>query len=427
MILTIIAGLILFTVMVISHEFGHFIAAKSTGIAVIRFSVGLGPKLWGFRFRGTEYRLSLFPVGGYLKMKGMEPGEVKGEKDEFFSKSILVRSFVVLAGPFLNLVLAFVIYFFTILSFGLNITPGTSIESVYENSLLSERVEKGDEITELNNKEVRNWYEIAMIIEQNPDSLSFLIKRGDSLFTVHSAYKKDEEFPLVPMIEPVVGIVEKNSPAYNLGLKKGDRFLSINGKEIKSFEDMRKKIRENPGKELQIEWMRDEEIMKGNVVPKKQTIQENGETKEIGLLGVVAETEKLRFGLIGSLKEGFVRTGESIKLIIRVIVMLFRRQISPKTLGGPIAIFQLAGESARLGLEFYLGFMALLSINLFIFNLVPFPPLDGSHILIFGIEKLTKKRPTEKQMLLIQQIGFAILLLLIAFIFYNDIMRIRTK
>lgn len=427
MILTIIAGLVLFTIMVISHEFGHFIAAKITGIGVNRFSIGLGPKLFGFRSGGTEYVLSLVPLGGYVKMKGMDPGEIKGEKDEFFSKSILVRTFVVLSGPFLNLILAFIIYFFTVLSFGVDVIPGTNIESVNDNPLLNERVKKGDNIITLNNRNVRNWYEISKILEDKPDSLNFLIKRDDSLFIINIQYKKDEGFPFVPMIEPIVGIIEKNSPADNLGLKKGDRFLSINGKEIKSFEDMRMEVSVNPEKTLEIEWKRNGMIMKGEVVPRKQKIQENGKTKEIGLLGVVAKTEKLQFGFFGSLKEGFRRTVESIKLIFSIIVMLFRRQISPRTLGGPIAIFQLAGESARWGLEFYLGFMAILSINLFIFNLIPFPPLDGGHILIFGIEKLIRKRPTERQYQLIQQIGFAILLILVAFIFYNDIMRIRGR
>ncbi len=427
MILTIIAGLFLFTVMVISHEFGHFIAAKSTGIGVIRFSIGLGPKLLGIRFRGTEYALSLFPLGGYVKMKGMEPGELKGDKDEFFSKSILVRTFVVLAGPFLNLVLAFIIYFFIVFSFGLDMTPGTSIESVHGHPPLEERVIKGDEIITLNNKEVRNWYEISVIIENTADSLNFLIKRGDSLFTVNYVQTTEEEFPFTPMIEPVIGIVERNSPAYNLGLKKGDRLVTINKKEIKSFEDMRTEVASSPGKELEIEWIRDGKIIKGIVIPKIHKIQENGETKQVGFLGVIAKTEKLRFGFFGSLREGYVRTKESIELIISVIVMLFRRQISPKTLGGPIAIFQLAGESARWGLQFYLGFMALLSINLFIFNLIPFPPLDGGHILIFGIEKLIRKRPTERQYMIIQQIGFTILILLVALIFYNDIMRIRER
>jgi regulator of sigma E protease len=229
------------------------------------------------------------------------------------------------------------------------------------------------------------------------------------------------------MIEPVVGIVERNSPAYNLGLKKGDRLLTINRKQILSFEDMRTDVVSSPGKELEIEWIRDGRIMNGIVIPKIQKIQENGETKQVGFLGVIAKTEKLKFGFLGSLREAYERTKESIELIISVMVMLFRRQISPKTLGGPIAIFQLAGESARWGLKFYLGFMALLSINLFIFNLIPFPPLDGGHILIFGIEKLIKRKPTEKQYMIIQQIGFAILILLIVLIFFNDIMRICAR
>jgi len=427
MIITIIAGLILFTVMVISHEFGHFIAAKTTGIGVPRFSIGLGPKLFGFHFHGTEYVLSPFPIGGYVKMKGMELHEIKGEPDEFFSKSILVRTFVVSAGPFLNLLLAFIIYFFTVWAFGADITPGTSIESVYENCSLNKIIKRGDRITKVNNKKVDNWYEIAKIFEKTPDSLSLLIERKDSLFTVNIQYDKQKEFPLTPMLEPIVGIVERNSPAYNIGLKKGDRFLNINRKEIKSFEDMRKEVLVNPDVKIEIEWIRNDTIMKADVIPKKQQMEENGEIKDVGLLGVIAKTEKLRYGFTGSLKEGFIRTGKSVSLMVSVIVMLFRRQVSPKTLGGPIAIFQLAGESARWGLEFYLGFMAILSINLFVLNLIPFPPLDGGHILIFIIEKITGKRPTEKQMLIIQQIGFAILLLLIAFVFYNDIMRLKTR
>lgn len=427
MILTIIAGLILFTVMVISHEFGHFIAAKLTGIAVTRFSIGLGPKLWGFRFHGTEYALSLVPLGGYVKMKGMEPGDVKGEKDEFFSKSILVRTFVVLSGPLLNLIFAFLIYFLAVLSFGVDVNPGTSIESVHQFPAFEENINTGDRIERINGEPVANWYEIALILDDRPDSLLYLIAREDSTFFLSMSYGTEGEFPFIPMIEPIIGIIEKDSPAYKSGLERGDKIVMIDGNSILSFEDMRKIVQQSPEKELHIEWVRDGNRMQGITVPMKRKIHENGEEKEIGILGIVAETEKLRFGFYGSLKEGFLRTIESIKLIVSVIIMLFRREISPKTLGGPIAIFQLAGESARWGLEFYLGFMALLSINLFILNLIPFPPLDGAHILIFGIEKITRKRPTEKQYALIQQIGFAILLVAIAFIFYNDIMRIRNR
>ncbi len=427
MILTILSGLVLFTVMVISHEFGHFIAAKITGIAVIRFSVGLGPKLWGFNFKGTEYSQALFPIGGYVKMKGMDPGEIKGEKDEFFSKSILVRTFVVLSGPLLNLLLAFLIYYFSAFVFGASVTPGTSIESVNKTQDLAGTVLKGDEIISINGTPVSNWYEISRIVEQNPDSLNFRIKRNDSIFTITLPHTPDQDFPFVPLIEPIIGVVEKNSPAYNVGLEKGDRIVFLNGKKISTFEEMRKVISSNPEMEMSIEWLRDGTLLKGTVIPIRKKIQVNGEIKEIGLLGIVVMTEKLRFGFLASFKEGIVRTGHSIKFIISIISMLFRRQISPKSLGGPIAIFQLAGESARWGLEFYLGFMALLSINLFIFNLIPFPPLDGGHILIFAIEKIIRKRPTEKQYMIIQQVGFAILIILIAFIFYNDIMRIRNK
>jgi len=425
--LTIIAGLVLFTVMVVSHEFGHFIVAKSSGIGVIRFSIGLGPKLLGFRFRGTEYTLSLLPLGGYVKMKGMELSEVKGEKDEFYSKSIFIRSIVVLAGPFFNLILAFLLYFFTVCFFGVDITPGTSVEFLTNIPGRSEIIKKGDKIEQFNGIAVNNWYEIFQIAESPQDSFDFVMSRNDSLFTFKIANEKDKGFPLIPLIQPIIGIVEKNSPAYNLGLIKGDSVFSVNGKEIRSFADMRTLITKNPGIAIELEWSRDGKPMKGEVVPKKQQILENGKLKDIGFLGIVAKTQKLKLGFAASLKEGADRTVYSMKSIFSVIIMLFAREISPKTLGGPISIFQLAGESARWGIDFYLGFMALLSINLFILNLIPFPPLDGGHLLLFVIEKITKRRPTEKQLQWILQIGFAILLVLIAYVFYNDIIRLKNR
>jgi regulator of sigma E protease len=427
MILTIIAGLILFTIMVISHEFGHFIVAKLSGIGVIRFSIGLGPRLFGFRFHGTDYIVSLLPLGGYVKMKGMDPGEIQGEEDEFFSKSIPVRTLAVFAGPFLNLILAFIIYFFIIFFFGLNITPGTSIESAYNAPGIEEHIEKGDRIVSINNRQVKNWYDVSNIFDETSDSLKIRINRDDSLFTITYLYHKENDFPFIPLIEPIVGNVKKDSPADKAGIKKNDKFLSIERKKVDSFEDMRSVVHDNPGKKLAITWKRDGKIFEDTIIPTKQKIQEDDKLKDVGLIGVIAKTEKIHFGFFNSVGQAFEKTIDSIKLIIQVIIMLFRREISPKTLGGPIAIFQLAGESARLGMEFYLGFMALLSIHLFIFNLIPFPPLDGGHILLFAIEKISGKRPTEKQMQIIQQIGFAILLVLIAFIFYNDIMRIRNK
>jgi len=418
MILSIILSIILLGILIFVHELAHFLIAKVSKIGAPVFSIGFGPPLIKFKRSETEYRIGIFPLGGYVKLKGMEPGEIKGESDEYYSRNPFLRILVVAGGPFANLLSGFIIYFLTIIALGIE-TPKTTF--VVPDDTTSVFM-KNDNILYMNGKKINDWNDIEnMIKEKN----MVVVLRGEKIETL--SVMKDEFYKISPLFPPVIGGLEKDGPASKTGLMKGDSIISINEKKVYFWDDIREMVAESPGETLKIVWSRNGEIMEGYIVPVKTKTLSGDSIIEIGVIGIVTPYIKKKVGILSSLKIASIQFEDTSLKIFKTLSMLIRRKVSPRELGGPISIVYLTQKTMKWGIKNFIFFVAFISINLGIVNLIPIPPLDGSHIILGFYQLITRKKPGENALKILENIGVFILLFLIVFITMNDILRVIFK
>jgi regulator of sigma E protease len=348
----IVSTIVVLGLLIFVHELGHFLVAKWAGVTVLRFSLGFGPRLLGYKRGDTDYCLSLIPLGGYVKMLGEEPGEEvdEGHRATSFSfQPVSKRIAIVLAGPFSNFLLAIVIF--------------------------------------------------ALIYA----------------------------FSGIPQLTPEIGSVSADSPAEQAGLRVGDKVASINGITIGDWEELSKlieKLGENP-LSLQIE--RGGEVMTVAVTPRVTEVKNIfGEPVKRALIGITASGKMVtkETNPVYAVYYSLVQTWHLSKLFVVTIGKLLEGVVSVKTLGGPILIAQMAGQQANEGLLNLIHFIALISVNLAVLNLLPIPVLDGGHILFFVIEGVLGRPIGQKKVEWAQKAGMLLLLVLMVFVFYNDIMRL---
>ncbi len=339
--------------LIVFHEFGHFLLAKLSGVGVLTFSVGFGPKLWVKKRGETEYALSAFPLGGYVKMVGEDPDEEVRQEDiekSFAHKSLAKRIAIVIAGPAFNLLLA----------------------------------------------------------------LLLLI----GVFTFYG----------VPVMSTQISGVEADSPAERAGIIKGDRIIAIDGKPVKDWEELSRAIKSSDGKALNLEIKRGAETVNLTVQPmKKENRNLFGERTEDWIIGIGSRVsiEKGKPGL--AVLRACYQTYDYAKLTLLGLLKMVTGDVSPRNIGGPILIAQMAGQEAQEGLGSFLAFLAVLSINLGVLNLLPVPVLDGGHLFFFIIEAVIRKPVAVKYREMAQQVGICLLALLMIYAFYNDILRFFAK
>ena len=333
------------------HEIGHFLAAKYAGVNVLKFSLGFGPKIIGRKWGETEYVISAFPLGGYVKLLGESETEEISEKEaehSFSNKSILRRIIIVAAGPVFNFLLAIVIF---------------SVVYMYG----------------------------------------------------------------VPVLTPKIGGVQPGSPAYKIGISKGDIITKINDKSIKRWDELAETITTSKGAALKFEFSRDSRRLAVSIMPVLQKAKNIfGEEVDAYKIGVIPAEEiyTQRLNPAAAVWESLKHTWLITKMTFLSIYKMMEGVISPKNLGGPILIAQIAGKQAQEGIIPFLFFMALLSINLGVLNLLPIPVLDGGHILFFIIEIVKGSPVKPKWREFAQTVGFAILIILMIFVFYFDLTRV---
>lgn len=347
--ISVLSAIIVIGVLVLVHEFGHFIVARFFNIKVLKFSIGFGPKLFGINVRETEYLVSAIPLGGYVKLYGEEDEEIVEEKERAFCFQKPFRKIlVVFAGPLFNFFFAFLVFFLV-------------------NAL---------------------------------------------------GYKT---------ISSKVGDVKEGYPAYVAGIRKGDIITKIENKPVKVWEDVSRVIKNSKGNQLSLEVKRQNNIFYTNIVPKYEKAKNLfGEEVNTPIVGIMSSDELVYISY--PVHEAFIKSGyqvyELTKLTLLTVYKLINRVVPVSSLGGPIMITKLAGETAKTGILNLVAFMALLSINLGVLNLLPIPILDGGHIVLFGYEAITGKKPSQRFKEVFTYVGIMLIVMLTVTVFYNDIARI---
>jgi len=380
--------IIILGVLITIHEYGHYKAARSVGVRVEKFSIGIPPRfisiksldnflnisLYFFKYvnrkfkwdvvleknfyrsgrvgSNTEYVIALIPIGGYVKMAGMldesMDTNINYEDDEFMVKPLWAKLWILSAGVIMNIFLAFIIF--------------ASI-GYYQGK-----------------SEVVN--------------------------------------------EPLVSKLQDDMPAKNSGMKPGDRIISINNKKIDTWDDLTSIIHSQPNKELFLSIVRNNEQIKIGLTTSSTPIPIDGKIDTIGIIGISPEIIYSDITILESIKVGYLRTIGSFSMMVMSIKMIGAGSASVSDFGGPIMIAQLAGQTAEAGWIPFLTFMALISVNLAFINILPIPGLDGGHIFLHLIEAIIRRPLTLKTRIRIQQIGMSFLLILMFTVMFNDISRL---
>jgi regulator of sigma E protease len=431
--ITIVAFILVLGVLIFIHELGHFMVAKWVGVRVEKFSLGFGPKLLGFKRKETEYLISLLPLGGYVKLSGESPEEeLRNDPSEFASRSVGDRARIVIAGPVMNLLLA-------LLLFPVVFMIGTEVPGYLKQPPILGYVEAdspgaeagfkpGDTIERVDGTAISAWGDLDNIIMTNPGitmTVSFLRDGAfmETTLTPHTNEAYGTGYAgLVYQIEPGIGGLTPGYPAEIAGLKLGDRIVSIEGTPVQHWNQIPQLIAEYEDKEIAFTVQRGEERQTFFIKPRAEEV--NGQTRHYIGISPLMETVIEQYGVFESLKKGTVKFGEMTVMTFYVLKRLVTRKLSMKTLGGPIMIAQITGQAAKSGVSNLLLFMAFLSLNLGILNLLPIPVLDGGHIAFLFIEFVRGKPLGVKKMEIAQQIGLVILILLMIVVTYNDLQRI---
>lgn len=426
-----------FSLLIIVHELGHFFAARLAGVKVTDFSIGFGPALWKRKINETNFLISVFPLGGYIKMAGDSRVESRGYKDEFFSKSPGVRSGIVLAGPLFNYLLAFfVLAAVALIGFH---DYETVIGAVGRDSPAEKAgIEPEDRLIAVDGRKVVSWSQFESRVYRAREPLNIILERegreiefevGLEKKKVLDDFGREIEVPCIGVYPygPVVGRLVEGYPAEKAGLKKGDRILKIDGEEIKKWEDISASIK-NSEESVLLKVEREGEVFSLKVpVKRKARIEAEAGEEKISVIGIqpLIKEKIVKESFPFFLAEGFKVLIDTTFLSLRGIwYMIVDPEISfQDSVAGPIYISYMISKTAQLGAAALLQLVALLSIFLFIVNLFPIPIFDGGHILFFGIEKIRGKPLSQKAEDTANRIGLFLIILLMFFVFYNDIVR----
>jgi regulator of sigma E protease len=413
--------LIALGVLVFVHELGHFLVAKRAGIRVERFSLGYPPKAWGFRRGETEYCVSWIPFGGYVKVAGMAdagPDQATGAPWEFPSKPIWVRMAVIAAGPVMNLVFAFFVLWGLSFSYGIETFAGTRVKPAPGSAAEVAGFRAGDEVLTVAGRPVSDAYELMDALREGETRGLELTVRRDADRTVVS-------LPVMPtagygleLLRPAsVGYVVPGMPAEALGLQPGDEIIAVAGQAVSSWAEMSQAVRRFPGQSVALVWLRQGQRREGTITPARKLEGEEA----VGQIGISAASIRHPVGVFAAAGMGLQGVLRSSYLIVDFLGQLFRGQRSTDELGGPLRIAQLAGQTAEEGLSRFLGFLAMLSVNLAVINLLPIPVLDGGHLVFLTLEGIMRGPLSTRQREVFQQIGLVIMLGIMLLVTFNDL------
>lgn len=436
-------------ILVFVHELGHFLAAKASGMRADVFAIGYGKRLFGYNkitgftlgalpkdFDGqgnTDYRVSLLPLGGYVKIAGMidESLDTKfTEKEpqpyEFRAKSTPKKLFVISAGVLMNLFLTIIILWGINFFQGKQVIKDTQIGVVADSTVAAKAgFQTNDEIVEINNKQVDNWDEIVngFLIDNLGKDVNVKVDRNGELVEITVPKELVAEtaqkgfFLPIASTKPYISTVMENSPAEAAGIKTGDIFLEVNGNKVSNVQEVINIISSNPDKKIPIALLRDEDTV--------QTTAAIGFDGKIGIALTDVYTGPVdyhTYGFAGSFVQSIKNIGQITVLTFTTFKSVVVGDIEfNQVFGGPVKIAKFAAQSADTGIVSFLYFLAMLSLTLAIINFLPFPVLDGGHFVIIAIEGIRGKELPVRVKIAIQNFGFVVLMLLMVLIIYNDI------
>ncbi len=423
---TLLQFLVFIGVLIFVHELGHFLIAKLFRVKVEVFSLGFGPPLFKKRIGETVYQIAVVPLGGYVKMHGEEDSE-EARKDprSFYAKPPWQRILIAFGGPLFNLLFAVLAFWMVFVTPKTLYVPPNVVGEVSQNSTLAHYgIREGYRIVAVDGKPVKNWFDFEKLLSQSVGktaTITFGTPDGEKI-TV--SVKVDEKHPLglVPYVPPVVGKVLKDSPAEQVGIKRGDRIVAINGKKVKTWFDVVSFMANYKGGEpLKLTVERSGKLLTFTIIPKKY-----GKRYIIGVEVQFPEKVVIKHSPFEALKLAVQKTWELSVLTVKAIWWLVSGKLSVHTLGGPLAIAGFAHKAAEQGLITFVNAMGVLSVQLALFNLVPLPLLDGGLILLFLIEWVRGKPLPQRFKEWWVRIGLALIVSLMVFIVLQDLVRFLT-
>jgi regulator of sigma E protease len=477
--MTVLSTIIVLGVLIFVHELGHFLAARSVGIRVERFSIGLGPRIGGFTRGGTEYVLSLIPLGGYVKMGGMDDqimeaieGGPKGaeaaategtgteragdgeagsvwmgpgappppaeDRADFDSKPVWARAWVISAGVIMNALFALITYTVVAGGWGSPQYDTTRI-GVLDPALLPvsagalAQIPPGATLTRIGDRDLEHWGDVLDAVQEAPDgpvTVAFESPTGQVEIDLTGEDTRESTVAALDYwLDPVIDFVSPGEPAVRAGLRRGDRFVAVDGREVTSWREMQQIVRASAGRELALTVERDGERMEMRVTPVAQEAFDpaTGDTLVVGQIGIIPVFPDDVYTPVPPLEA--VRLGWTQTLFVSGQILSFLRdlftgQMSVRNLGSIVSIGEMSGEAAARGLPAFLQFMALFSVNLAILNLLPIPVLDGGHLVFLAIEGVRGRPLSVEQRLRWSQAGFVLLIGIMALAFGNDVLRL---
>ena len=435
--------------LIVVHEAGHFVVARWCGVKVLRFSVGFGKPLLSRRIGRdrTELALAAFPLGGYVKMLDEREGEVdQAELPRAFNRqSVWKRFIIVLAGPVANFALAIFMYW-VLFVHGVE-EPRPVLGKPEAQSMVEQAgFQEGELVRSINGQPIDSWQELRwellqQALAKSGATLEVINKRQEISFRkldLASLDTSDLEGDILqqigfriyrPHLPPIIGKITPGGVADLAGLREGDRILAIDGVPIERWAQVVAVIREAPGRPIRLDAQRQGQAISFTIMPGE--VDDRG--KRIGRIGiaVLEQTDDraalliiVKYGPVESLVKAVGLTWETSAFSLTMLGRMVVGDVSWKNLSGPVTIADYAGQSAKLGLAYYIKFLALISISLGVLNLLPIPLLDGGHLMYYIVEIIKGGPVSERVMEIGQQIGLALLVMLMAFAFYNDINRL---
>jgi regulator of sigma E protease len=451
-VLSIIAFFVVISILIFVHELGHFLAAKSVDVQVPRFSIGLGPRVVGFRRGETEYVLSAIPLGGYVKMAGMEDDEAAesleggaAADDEapvdpertFDAKPLWARAWIISAGVIFNMIFAFLVFTGLGLAYGEVNVASTRVVVVEADSLAGPAatlasIPVGAEVEAVGQTRVEDWDELQAALAAAPAGPVTLRLAAAPPVTVELPSETQERAEVLarvqPYAEPVIGQVVEGRAADQAGLRSGDRVVEVAGRPVQAWQELESAIRNSPGQPLPLTVQRGDQRVALVVTPETER-EMDAEMRRVpvGKIGVATPRPNVEHRSLGpgeAVAAGWDQTWGAAGAIVEVLGRLVTGAESMRSLGGPLAIGQISGETARLGMDAFLGFLALFSINLAIFNLLPIPILDGGHLLFIAIEAVRGRPLSLEQRVRLSHVGMIFVIGLMVWAITNDILRV---